>query len=143
MSSKPNILVLCTGNSCRSQMAEGYLRHFAEDRFTALSAGMAPKEVVHPLAVTVMAEDGVDLSAQRPKDVSEFLGRIPVQHLIIVCDRANDSCPSQFPGALHRHYWPFDDPDAFEGTASETLDEFRRVRDQIKHRIIGWLDEAP
>lgn len=142
MSGKPNILILCTGNSCRSQMAEGYFRHYASDRFTALSAGMSPKGAVHPLAAQVMREDGVDISGQHPKDVQEFLGRTAVQHLVIVCDKANDSCPTIFPGMLQRHYWPFDDPDAFHGSQAETINEFRRVRDQIKQRIVDWLAHA-
>jgi arsenate reductase len=141
MEHKPNILILCTGNSCRSQMAEGYLRHFAGDRFQVYSAGTFPKDHVHPLAVQVMDEDGVDISRQRPKDVGDFLGRIPVRYLIIVCDKANASCPTIFPGMLARLYWPFDDPDAFHGDEDETLAEFRRVRDQIKERIQEWLSD--
>jgi len=136
----PNILILCTGNSCRSQMAEGYFRALAGDRFQVYSAGMSPKNRVHPLAVEVMAEDGVDVSTQQPKDLSEFLGRLPVSYLIIVCSRADESCPSVFPGMGQRLYWPFDDPDAFEGAAARN--EFRRVRDEIKARIQSWLDGA-
>ena len=131
--SKPNVLILCTGNSCRSQIAEGYLRHLAGDRFDVHSAGMSPKDDVHPLAVEVMAEDGVDISAQRPKDISEFLGRIAVRYLVVVCDKANETCPRIFPGMLNRLYWPFDDPDG------KGIEEFRRVRDEIKQRIQSWL----
>jgi arsenate reductase len=141
MDHKPNVLILCTGNSCRSQIAEGYLRQFAGNRFNVCSAGTFPKDHVHPLAVQVMDEDGVDISGQQPKDVGEFLGRIPVRYLIIVCDKANVSCPTIFPGMLARLYWPFDDPDAFQGDDDETRAEFRRVRNQIKERIQDWLSD--
>lgn len=135
---KPTILVLCTGNSCRSQMAEGLFRHYASDRFNVLSAGTDPKNEVHPLAHLVMAEIGIDISDQYPKPVEEFLGRVAVRYLIIVCSGAEESCPRIFPGLSERLYWPFDDPAAFVGT--ETLDEFRRVRDEIRSRVVEWLD---
>lgn len=120
-------------------MAEGYLRHLAGDRFNVFSAGTQPAAQVHPLAVRVMAEDGIDISGQEPKGVREFLGQIPVSHLIIVCSGADKSCPRIFPGMPERLFWPFDDPAAFAGTESETLDEFRRVRDEIRERIETWL----
>ena len=85
MDTKPNVLFLCTGNSCRSQMAEGFLRELSSDRFSAYSAGTDPAESVHPLAVTVMAEKGIDISQQQPTNVSNYLGRLAVRHLIIVC----------------------------------------------------------
>ncbi len=136
---KPNILVLCTGNSCRSQMAEGFLRELAGDKFRVHSAGTEPKHEVHPLAVRVMSEIGVDISTHWPKGLQEFLGRIPVRHLIIVCGGADQSCPRIFPGLSERLYWPFDDPAHFEGTPEETLAEFRRVRDEIRARVVEWL----
>ncbi len=136
---KPNLLVLCTGNSCRSQMAEGYFRELAGDRFNVLSAGTDPKGEVHPLAVKVMAEDGIDISQQRPKHLKTYLGKTPVRHLVIVCGGANESCPRIWPGMHDRHYWPFDDPAAFEGSPQDTLAEFRRVRDEIKTKIQSWL----
>ena len=142
MHEKPNILILCTGNSCRSQIAEGYLRHLAGDRFAVFSAGTDPKPAVHPLAIRVMAEDGVEIARQHPKDVSQFLGRMAVRYLIIVCNRANDTCPRIFPGMLNRLYWPFDDPVEFEGSEAEQLAEFRRVRDEIRQRIGSWLREV-
>jgi arsenate reductase (thioredoxin) len=141
VSSKDKVLVLCTGNSCRSQMAEGYLRKFADGWFDVHSAGMAPKNHVHPMAVEVMAEDDVDISDQHPKDVAEFLGRMRPRYLIIVCDKANATCPTIFPGMVERLYWPFDDPDAFQGSEADTLNEFRRVRDEIKSKIKSWLAE--
>lgn len=140
MKNGPNILVLCTGNSCRSQIAEGYLKHYAGDRFSVHSAGTSPAGRVHPAAIEVMAEDGIDISHGRPKDVKEFLGRMAVRYLIIVCGGANESCPRIFPGMVQRLYWPFDDPAAFHGTEQETLEEFRRVRDEIKRQILTWLE---
>ena len=143
MSSKPNVLFLCTGNSCRSQMAEGFLRELGGDRFEAHSAGTEPAEHIHPMAVEVMGEKDIDISHQEPKSVGKYLGRLPVRHLIIVCAGANESCPRIFPGMMNRHFWPFDDPAAFAGSATATIEEFRRVRDQIEERIKQWLAEAP
>ena len=141
MEARPNILILCTGNSCRSQMAEGFLRELASDRFDVFSAGTDPAERVHPLAVEVMAEKGIDISGSQPIDVGKYLGRMAVRHLIIVCAGANERCPRIFPGMLNRLFWPFDDPAAFDGTPEATLDEFRRVRDEIEARIQQWLEE--
>jgi arsenate reductase len=142
MESKPNVLFLCTGNSCRSQMAEGFLRQLGGDRFTAHSAGTNPAERIHPLAVQVMAEKGIDISHHEPKNVSQYLGRLPVRHLIIVCDGANEKCPRLFPGMMNRMLWPFDDPAAFEGSPTATTKKFRNVRDKIEARIIDWLEES-
>jgi arsenate reductase (thioredoxin) len=142
MEKKPAVLFLCTGNSCRSQMAEGFLRHFAGDRFEAISAGTEPAEHVHPMAIEVMNEKEVDIRQQVPKEVSEYLGRIPVRHLIIVCDGANAKCPRVFPGMMNRMFWPFDDPAKFEGSRAATLEKFRTVRDQIEIRIKQWLVET-
>ena len=139
MSYKPNVLFLCTGNSCRSQMAEGLLRHLTGDRFDVYSAGTAPKDEVHPLAVRVMGEIGIDISGQKPEHVKPYLGHLSVRYLIITCDGANESCPTIWPGMQHRLFWPFDDPATFVGTEEETLDEFRRVRDEIKDRLTEWL----
>src|SRR6476620_2301084 len=102
MAGKPMILVLCTGNSARSQMAEAFLRKYKGDRFTVASAGTQPKPQVHPLAVRAMTEIGIDISAQRPRDSKDFLGKVPVQHVLIVCDNANQSCPRIWPGAFSR-----------------------------------------
>ena len=139
MPDKPNVLVLCTGNSCRSQMAEGYLRQFGGDRFNVFSAGTEPKGEIHPLAITVMQEDGVDISQQRPQHLKEFLGTMLIRYLIIVCDGANQSCPRTFPGLSEKLFWPFDDPATFSGSAPATLEKFRDVRNQIKERIQSWL----
>jgi arsenate reductase (thioredoxin) len=143
MSGKPTVLFLCTGNSCRSQMAEGLLRAEADDRFTAASAGTEPADRVHPLAIRVMNEIGVDISAARAKNVSEYLGRLHAAHLVIVCDGANRSCPTVFPGVLTRTFWPIEDPAAFQGTPEATLTKFREIRDQIRERISQWLAKTP
>jgi arsenate reductase len=139
--SKPIILVLCTGNSCRSQMAEAFLRKYKGDRFTAASAGTSPKPEVHPLAVQAMREIGIDISVQRPKDVKEFLGKRPVRHVLIVCDNANQSCPRLWPGAFSRTFMPFDDPADATGGEAEKLAVFRRVRDEIDAAMRRWAPE--
>ena len=115
-------------------MAEGFLRHLGGDRFDVYSAGTEPKGAVHPLAVRVMAEEGIDIAGQQPKHLREFLGRLSVRYLIIVCSGADESCPRIFPGMAERLYWPFDDP------AESGISEFRRVRDEIKSRIAEWLN---
>lgn len=136
---KPNILVLCTGNSCRSQMAEGYLRKYAGERFTILSAGTDPRDAVHPAAISVMAEEGIDISSQFPKHIRKYLGHVSVRYLMIVCGDADQSCPRIWPGMLNRIVWPFDDPATVVGSEAELLTEFRRVRDEIKSAIGTWL----
>ncbi|MFI5143661.1 MAG: arsenate reductase ArsC [Thermoanaerobaculales bacterium] len=137
---KKTVLFLCTGNSCRSQMAEAFLRHMAEERFEVLSAGLDPAPEIHPDAFRVMAEKGLDMSGQRPKTAKEYLGRRTVHTVIIVCDRAAQRCPTTWPGVLERLQWPFEDPVAFEGDKAAQLAKFREVRDQIERRIHEWLD---
>jgi arsenate reductase len=119
-------------------MAEGFLRKYAGGKYDARSAGMEPKAEVHPLAVQVMAEIGIDISHHRPKSVGEFLGKVPVLHLLIVCNNANNTCPRTWPGAYTRSHMPFDDPAGFNGSAEETLNEFRRVRDLIGQAMRTW-----
>jgi arsenate reductase len=138
MSDKPVVLVLCTGNSARSQMAEGFLRKYHGEQVTAASAGTDPKPQVHPLAVRAMKEIGIDISAQRPKDIKEFLGKSPVRHVLVVCDNANQSCPRIWPGAFTRTFMPFDDPAAAAGTEQQRLAVFRRVRDEIDQAMRKW-----
>ncbi len=135
-----NILILCTRNSARSQMAEGILRKYVGDRFQVYSAGLDP-ERIHPLVEPVMREIGIDISAQRSKSVKEYLGRLTAHYLIVVCENAERDCPKIFPGPGERLYWPFDDPAAVEGTAEERLEAFRRVRDEIAARLRAWLRE--
>ncbi|MCX7933999.1 MAG: arsenate reductase ArsC [Planctomycetota bacterium] len=132
------VLFLCTGNSCRSQMAEGYLRHLGGNRFWVASAGLEPRPL-HPLAVQVMAEDGVDISRQRSKSVKEYLGRMRFDTVIVVCDHAQENCPALWPGTTERLFWPFPDPAAAEGSEAERIAKFREVRDAIKQKIKEWL----
>ena len=129
---KKRVLFLCTHNSARSQMAEGLLRHRADDRFEVASAGTEATRV-HPLAVKVMAEIGIDLSAHSSKTLDRYLND-RWDYVITVCDRANDSCPT-FPGDVARIHWGFDDPSAAQGSEEERLRVFRHVRDEILQRI--------
>jgi arsenate reductase len=142
MPRKPVVLILCTGNSCRSQMAEGFLRRFAGDKYEVQSAGTEPKSEVHPLAVQVMNEVGIDIGEQHPKPLDKFLGHLPVRHLIIVCDKAQGSCPRIWPGVYSRTFLPFDDPAEFDGPPEEILDVFRRVRDEIGAAMKEWEPET-
>ena len=135
---KPKVLFLCTGNSARSQMAEGFLRNMAGDYFEALSAGIEPKGL-NPLAVDVMREIGIDISKQRSKDVREFLGS-PIPYIITVCDNAKEHCPI-FPGTFTYMHWSIEDPAAVQGTEEEKLAVFRRIRDQIGSRVKGFVHE--
>ncbi len=127
---KPLVLILCTGNSCRSHLAEGILRAAAGDLVEVASAGSKPAGYVHPLAIRVMQEIGIDISAHRSKHLNEFLDR-PVQTVITVCGHADQVCPL-FPGQVHRYHWGFDDPAHAGGSDEEQLAVFRRVRDEIR-----------
>ena len=127
---KPLILILCTGNSCRSHLAEGILRSAAGDLIDVASAGSKPAGYVHPKSIEVMNEIGIDLSGHHSKHLEEFLNR-PVDTVITVCGNADQACP-MFPGQLDRFHWGFDDPAHATGTEEEVLGEFRRVRDQIR-----------
>ena len=142
-STKLNVLILCTGNSARSQMAEGFVKHFAGDRFAVYSAGMKPAARVNPFAVHAMREVGIDISSQHPKHADEFLGKMPVAHLITVCSAADSQCPAVISGVDQRLHWPFDDPAAIEGTDDEKLAGFRRIRDEIRDKIKTWVDSLP
>lgn len=141
---KPLILVLCTGNSCRSHLAEGILRAALGDGFSVASAGSKPAGYVHPLAVKAMEEIGIDISTHRSKHLDEFLSQ-PVETVITVCGNADQACP-MFPGQVNRHHWGFDDPAHATGTEDEQLAVFRRVRDEIRRVFeayaAGRLDEA-
>lgn len=136
---KIKVLFLCTGNSCRSQIAEAWLRKFARDQFEVYSAGLEPHGV-NPYTITVMEEAGVDLDGHRSKHIDEFIGKINFNYLITVCGNADERCPV-FPGMGIRHHWPFEDPAAFVGPEQEKLALFRQVRDQIKIKIQNWLIE--
>ena len=127
---KPTILILCTGNSCRSHLAEGILRAAAGDSLNVQSAGSKPAGYVHPLAIQVMKEIGIDISAHRSKHMNDFLKQ-PVETVITVCGNADQACP-MFPGQVNRYHWGFDDPAHATGTDEEKLAVFRRVRDEVK-----------
>lgn len=124
-----NILVLCTGNSCRSQIADGYLKHFAGDRATIYSAGVE-MHGVNPRAIAIMAEDGIDISGNTSNNVDEYLG-IDFDHVITVCDNAVERCPV-FPSTAQKWHHNFPDPAKARGTEDEIMVEFRVVRDMIK-----------
>jgi arsenate reductase len=135
---KKLVLILCTGNSARSQMAEGLFRHEGGDRYEVFSAGTRPSSV-RPEAIAVLAEIGIDISGQRSKSVDEFVS-LPLDLVITVCDNAKEACPV-FPGRTLRLHWPFEDPAHVEGTKEERKAAFRKVRDQIRHRIRIFLDD--
>jgi len=123
------ILVLCTGNSCRSQIAHGYLQHFAGDKAEIYSAGIETHGV-NPKAIQVMAEDHIDISKHTSNNVDEYID-IPFDYVITVCDNANEACPF-FPGRVERFHQNFPDPAKAKGTDEEVMNEFRKVRDMIK-----------
>ena len=138
--SKPvKVLFLCTGNSCRSQMAEAWLRFLGGASFEVYSAGLEPHGI-NPGTIAVMEEVGIDLSSHRSKNLDEYKGKIEFDYLITVCGNADERCP-YFPGMGTRMHWPFKDPAAFTGPEDEKLAVFRKVRDQIKARIEQWLNE--
>jgi len=141
---KPTILILCTGNSCRSHLAEGILRKAAGDLLDVQSAGSKPAGYVHSLAIQVMTEIGIDISRHHSKPMDEFLKQ-RVETVITVCGNADQACPT-FPGQVNRYHWAFDDPAKAEGTEEEKLKVFRRVRDEIKLAFeayaAGRRDEA-
>ena len=135
MADKKQVLILCTGNSARSQMAEGLLRHDAGDRFGVESAGTKPSQV-RPEAIAVMKELGIDISGHRSKSVDEFAGR-KFDYVLTVCDNAKESCPI-FPGHANRLHRNFEDPAAVKGSETERLAVFRRVRDEIRKYLKGF-----
>jgi arsenate reductase (thioredoxin) len=130
---KIKVLFLCTHNSARSQMAEGLLRDLKRDRYEAYSAGTEPG-TIHPYAVRVMAEIGMDISLHRSKNVDEFVG-LPIDMVITVCDHAKESCPI-FPGGVQKIHQSFEDPSALTGPEEAILDGFRRIRDKIRAWIL-------
>ena len=127
---KSTVLILCTGNSCRSHLAEGILRQEAGDIIAVASAGSKPAGYVHPLAIKAMSEIGIDISSHHSKHMNDFLSQ-PIHTVITVCGNAAQACPT-FPGQTQRHHWPFDDPAHAVGTEEEQMEVFRRVRDEIR-----------
>lgn len=137
MTTKPSVLILCTGNSCRSHLAEGLLRAMAGDLFEVHSAGSKPAGYVHPLAIRAMQEIGIDISTHRSKSMKEFLAT-PIETVVTVCGVADQACPI-FPGQVNRHHWPFDDPAHATGTEEEQLAVFRRVRNEIRRTLEAYV----
>jgi arsenate reductase len=136
MNAPKRVLILCTGNSARSQMAEGLLRDLAGDKFEVASAGVSPTRV-RPEAIKVMAELGIDISGHHSKSVEEFKGQ-EFDYVITVCDNANEQCPV-FPRNTKRIHWSLEDPAAVEGDGVKRLAIFRRVRDEIRGRLLAFI----
>jgi arsenate reductase (thioredoxin) len=139
MNPKPTVLILCTGNSCRSHMAEGILRAAAGDVLDVQSAGSKPAGYVHPLAIRALAEIGIDIAGHRSKHLDEFLDG-DVETVITVCGNADQVCP-MFPGQVNRHHWGFDDPAHATGSEDEQMAVFRRVRDEIREKFEAYAAE--
>ena len=133
------VLLLCTGNSCRSQMAEAFLRAFGGGQYEVFSAGLAPG-VINPYTYRVMAELGFDLAGHRSKGLEEYQGKVEFDYVITVCDHAAEVCPI-FPGPAQRIHWSIPDPAAVEGDHQEKLATFVQVRDAIKFHFENWLVE--
>ena len=136
---KPLILILCTGNSCRSHLAEGILRAAVGEAAEVASAGSDPAGYVHPMAVEVMKEIEIDISAHTSKHLDEFLQR-EVHTVITVCGNADQACPI-FPGQAEKHHWPFDDPAKAMGSEEGIRAVFRRVRDEIRAKFEAYAAE--
>ena len=136
---RPTILILCTGNSCRSHLAEGILRAATAGRVKVASAGSKPAGHVHPMAVEVMKEIDIDISSHTSKHLNEFLEQ-DIRTVITVCGNAASEC-SVFPGQVHKYHWPFEDPAQAEGNNEEKLTIFRRVRDEIREKFEAYARE--
>jgi arsenate reductase (thioredoxin) len=134
---KPRLIILCTGNSCRSQMAEGFLRELADDLFEAQSAGMNPAPAVHPLAIKAMAEIGIDISGNTCKHLNTFFDE-SIDTVITVCNHADQSCPL-LPPSTKRHHFGFPDPADAEGTEAEKMLIFRQIRDDISRVLLAYV----
>jgi arsenate reductase len=136
---KQRVLILCTGNSARSQMAEGLLRTLAGDRFEVYSAGSKPS-AVNPYAIQAMRQRGINISGQRSKHLSEYFDQ-PFDYVITVCDQAAETCPI-FPGKAQRIHWSFPDPAAVQGSDAEILASFTSVRDDLEAKLTAWVNET-
>ncbi len=138
MNKKKKIMFFCKHNSCRSQMAEGLLRHLAGTQYEIFSAGLTPHPI-HPNVYIVMNEIGIDISSQTPKSVDLYLGRQPMDEIIIVCQEGEAECPRLYPFAMKVERWPLPDPASVQGTPEQILAAFRRTRDTIEEKIKLWL----
>jgi len=139
--SKPKVLFLCTGNSARSQMAEGLLRALAGEYFEVFSAGTEPKGSILPEVEEAMREVGIDISLQRSKSVMEYMGKVNFGYVVTVCSDAEENCPAVFLNMGTHEHWPFDDPAKFLGDDETRFASTRQVRDQIEDRLRLWLKE--
>lgn len=138
---KQNVLILCTGNSARSQMAEALLRQYAGDRFEVYSAGIEPKGL-NPYAIRAMNEIGIDISGQRSKGIGEFMGKMFFRYVITVCGHADANCPQAlWARGGEKLHWPFEDPAAVEGTDEQKLMAFRETRNLLEAKIKSWIAE--
>lgn len=133
---KPKVLILCTGNSCRSHMAEGILREAAGDLFEVFSAGSNPAGYVHPTAIEVLGEIGIDISGNKSEPLEQYL-HAGIDVVITVCDNANESCPV-FPGKVRRHHWGFEDPPKAVRAGESEAEAFRRIRDEIRKVFVAY-----
>ncbi len=138
MNKKKRVLFFCKHNSCRSQMAEAYLKYMGQDNFEVFSAGLTP-EPIHPLVETVMAEEGISLKGQTAKSIDLYLGKQPFDNICIVCREGEAECPKLYPFALKVERWSLPDPAAVTGEQEEVLAAFRQTRDEIKQHIRDWL----
>ncbi len=137
---KPRVLFICTGNSARSQIAEAFLRAYADKHFEVYSAGLEPKGFILPEVLIAMKERGLDMDGQTSKSVTEYLGKLHFAHVITVCGDAEENCPAVFLNmGIHEH-WPFDDPAKFQGNEAARLESIGSVRDQIDQRIRQWIE---
>ena len=136
---KPTILILCTGNSCRSHMAEGILKSVAGDILNVQSAGSDPTGYVHPLAIKALGDIGIDISSNTSKHMNEFLKQ-DVETVITVCGNANQACPV-YPGQVNRFHWPFDDPAKAEGSETEIWKTFLKIRDEIQKTFSNYGEQ--
>jgi arsenate reductase len=137
---KTKVLFLCTGNSARSQMAEGFVRHYAGDRFEPYSAGLEPKGI-NPYTIRVMAERGIPIDDQSSKHLRKYLGRVHFSTVVTVCHNAEKNCPRIWLQAQNHLHWSFEDPAAFEGPDDAKLAKFREVRNLMEEKIRAWLFE--
>ncbi len=139
--SKPKVIFLCTGNSARSQMAEGLLRALAGEHYEIFSAGTEPKGSILPEVREAMREVGIDISGQWSKSIMEYMGKVNFGYVITVCANAEENCPAVFLNMGTHEHWPFDDPVKFVAEDEQRLAHTRRVRDQIEERLRSWLKE--
>lgn len=142
MNKKQRILFFCKHNSCRSQMAEGFLRHLAGERFEVYSAGLTPSPI-HPHVYTVMKESGIDIRKQTSKSIDLYLGQQVFDEIIIVCQEGEAECPRLYPFALKVDRWPLPDPASEQGDPEAILDAFRKTRDSIEDKVKIWLMQHP